>query len=276
MSTLNWHLEIPRKYTYNEDEFYVPQKVRGVKVTEDCILTTISLNENGFTFYAFQIHGLDDKPKYEIRGPFHIPRGIDMDDSKCVYVADSGNHCILKFDAYKSDLVAKTDSQLYSPHGLLVQNGYVYVCDTYGDRIVVFDLELKFKNVSDNGVNSISNPTDIAYDKNRDIFFVVGDEQYPIILFRHNPENKNNAIAVILRFCRVETRKLNRLRSIAIDNGNVYVTEIDEDKIVCFKIGENNVFIDDYPIPHPTVLDAHRGKIWMNCADGFQNLYAGK
>src|SRR5213592_803022 len=78
-------------------------------------------------------------------GELRSPWGVATDGSGNVYVADSGNHRIQKFDANGTFLTAwgspgSGDGQFRGPEGVATDaSGHVYVTDYYGGRIQKFD-----------------------------------------------------------------------------------------------------------------------------------------
>jgi uncharacterized protein (TIGR03663 family) len=83
-------------------------------------------------------------------GQFQDPRGIAVDAEGNVYVVDSGNHRIQKFDS-NGKFLAQWGSQgtgpgqFQEPWGIAVDaKGNVYVADTWNHRLQKFDAEGKF------------------------------------------------------------------------------------------------------------------------------------
>ncbi|UCC63485.1 MAG: TIGR03663 family protein, partial [Anaerolineae bacterium] len=78
-------------------------------------------------------------------GQFNHPRGVAVDLAGYVYVADSGNHRIQKFDLEGNHLLTwggqgNAPGQFQEPWGLAVDGqGHVYVADTWNHRVQVFD-----------------------------------------------------------------------------------------------------------------------------------------
>jgi uncharacterized protein (TIGR03663 family) len=83
-------------------------------------------------------------------GQFQDPRGIAVDEAGNVYVADSNNHRIQKFDSGGQFLTqwgseGTGPGQFKEPWGLAVDAaGHVYVADTWNHRIQKFDGEGNF------------------------------------------------------------------------------------------------------------------------------------
>jgi uncharacterized protein (TIGR03663 family) len=83
-------------------------------------------------------------------GQFTNPRGVAVDPAGFVYVADSGNHRIQKFDPAGNHLLTwgsqgKAPGQFQEPWGLTVdEQGRVYVADTWNHRVQVFDSDGTF------------------------------------------------------------------------------------------------------------------------------------
>lgn len=78
-------------------------------------------------------------------GQFTAPRSLAVDPAGFVYVADSGNHRIQKFDLDGNHLLTwgsqgNAPGQFQEPWGLAVDGqGRVYVTDTWNHRVQVFD-----------------------------------------------------------------------------------------------------------------------------------------
>jgi len=88
----------------------------------------------------------DDETRLDrSEGRFNQPRGVAADDKGFIYVADSGNFRIQKFDR-KGNFIAQwggpgsREAQFKQPSGVAVDTlGYVYVADSGNNRIQKFD-----------------------------------------------------------------------------------------------------------------------------------------
>jgi len=84
------------------------------------------------------------------RGQFLAPASMALDAEGNVYVADSGNHRIQKFDSALNFLGAfgsagGGEGQFNEPWGVAVDaGGYIYVADTWNHRIQKFDSSFQF------------------------------------------------------------------------------------------------------------------------------------
>jgi tetratricopeptide (TPR) repeat protein len=124
----------------------------------------------------------------------HSPRGIAIDFSGYVFVADSGNHRIVKFDSNGNFITkwgskGKDDGQFINPQGIAIDSaGDVYVTDDYNHRIVKFDSNGNF--ITKWGSFGIDdgqfiNPQGIAIDSAGDVY-VTDDNNHRIQKFDSN------------------------------------------------------------------------------------------
>ncbi|HYI44117.1 MAG TPA: hypothetical protein VE174_01475 [Actinomycetota bacterium] len=85
--------------------------------------------------------------KDEGKAEFASPWGLATDDLGDIYVTDTGKHRLTKFDGSTREPEwfigsnGSGDAQLYTPQGLAVADGIVYVADTLNHRIAMFTTE---------------------------------------------------------------------------------------------------------------------------------------
>jgi uncharacterized protein (TIGR03663 family) len=86
----------------------------------------------------------------EPQGMFYGPRDIAIDDEGNLYVSDTGNKRIQKFDASGNPLgqwggAGASIGEFLEPVGMAIdQEGDIYVADTWNQRIQVFDSDFQF------------------------------------------------------------------------------------------------------------------------------------
>ncbi len=113
-------------------------------------------------------------------GQFISPQGIATDSDGNVYVVDTGNNRIQKFDAAGNFLTlwgtaGSGDGQFQSPSYITIVDGHAYVTDSYNSRVEVFDLEGKYVGqwgTPGMGDGEFNNPIGIAADTEGYIYVV--------------------------------------------------------------------------------------------------------
>ncbi len=191
-------------------------------------------------------------------GQMADPKNVAVDAAGNVYVADTLNHRIQKFDAAGAFLFAfgsqgAGDGQFNEPWGVAVdKNGYIYVCDTWNHRIQKFDKDGKFvtkwggglvdtRGVADGQPGVFYGPRAIVVDRNGDL--LVSDTGNKRI-------QKFNADGVFLgQFGVVGTLdgQFNEQVGLAIDkNGNIYVADTWNHRIQ--KFDASFKYISQWPV----------------------------
>jgi DNA-binding beta-propeller fold protein YncE len=116
-------------------------------------------------------------------GQFHGPKGICFDDSGFIYIADSGNHRVQKFDKDGNFILkfgepGEYEAQLNSPSSVLINNNIVYVTDTGNKRIACFDDSGNFiKNIT---VSGMEMPRGISFYNNN---IIISDEKAGLLFY---------------------------------------------------------------------------------------------
>ena len=119
-------------------------------------------------------------------GQFNQPRGIAIDSSGNIWVTDTNNHRIQKFDSTGSLLLqippsgsgtnnnSSVDGSFYHPQGIAIDSsGNIWVADTFNNRIQKFNsagvYQSKFGTLG-NGDNQFNTPRGIATDSSGNIW----------------------------------------------------------------------------------------------------------
>ena len=125
-------------------------------------------------------------------GQFNIPWNIDIDAKGNLYVADSLNNRIQKFDS-EGNFITKWGSfgngsgQFKNPTGIAIDSkGSLYVADSYNNRIQKFDSEGNFITkweLRDNGKTEFQRPVAIIVDPKTNNVYVVDGDNHRIQMF---------------------------------------------------------------------------------------------
>jgi uncharacterized protein (TIGR03663 family) len=108
-------------------------------------------------------------------GRFIKPAGLAVDGDGNLYVADSGNHRVQKFDAEGKFIAevgssGKGEGQFNEPWGVAVDSqGNLYVADTWNNRIQKFDRDLKFVTQWGKPASDLTNPKPYDFWGPRDV-----------------------------------------------------------------------------------------------------------
>ena len=125
---------------------------------------------------------------YEMNLPtaLNAPRDIFVDENGKIYISDTGNNRVVvcnssfvaEFEISEFTNENGVQDALSSPRGLFVNEDTIYVCDWQNSRIVLFDLEGKFKEIIEAptadvmGSDTLFRPTAVAVSESGMIYVV--------------------------------------------------------------------------------------------------------
>ncbi len=176
---------------------------------------------------------------------FKNPRAIAVDFMDNIYVVDSGNSQIKKFDPNGKLLLSwgtfgSGNGQFKNPSGILTDQKYVYVADTGNSRIQKFDKNGNFVltwGTYGDGHGLFHTPVALAEDRNGDLF-VSDSGTSKIQIFDPNGQFKDE-----IHFSLTDVGNITATNSIIFDSqNNFYVIVSDTNRI--FEYNNNGDFIN--------------------------------
>ncbi|MFH1085810.1 MAG: flippase activity-associated protein Agl23 [Chloroflexota bacterium] len=167
------------------------------------------------------------------------PRDIALDDEGNLYVTDTGNKRLIKFDPTGKVLGAvggagDADGQMLEPVGVAVSaDGLVYVVDTWNQRIQVFDKQLnylrKWSVYTWEGMSVVNKPY-IAVDKANRVY-VTDPESYRVLAF-----DSQGRVLKVWGQSGADLSGMNLPTGIAVDDvGRIVVSDSDNHRLLLFK-----------------------------------------
>lgn len=176
---------------------------------------------------------------------FKNPRAIAIDSIDNIYVVDSGNSQIKKFDSTGKLLLSwgsfgSGNGQFRNPSGILVDQKYVYIADTGHARIQKFDKNGNFVlawGIYGEIPGMFHTPVTLAEDRNGDIF-VLDSGTNKIQIFDHNGKYEDELHPVL-----INGGNSTATNSIVFDSqNNFFVVTSDTNRIL--KYNNNKDFIN--------------------------------
>ena len=167
---------------------------------------------------------------------FKNPRGITIDSEDNIYVVDSGNSQIKKFDSTGKFLLSWGSfgtgySQFKNPTGVFADQNYIYVADTGNARIQKFNKNGNFVYVWGTSVDEsgmFRTPVALATSKLGD-FFVSDSGQNRILIFDSNGQYKDE-----IRSLLAAVAKFSSTNYITFDSKNNFYVVSDDNRVLQF------------------------------------------
>ncbi len=182
-------------------------------------------------------------------GQFNQPTGVAVDDDRNIYVADTRNNRVQKFDSQGVFIGLFAGGEggetacgpLSGPAGIkLNKKQEVFVVDRGNGRIIVLTQDLKFKYLFGSSGQSLSqfqDPWDIAFDA-REFCYVTDIKQHCIFIFSDTGDFRGRIGSM-----GTQKSRLNRPSGIAINKqGLIFVCEFGNHRVSIFHISSE--FVD--------------------------------
>ena len=172
----------------------------------------------------------------------NVPRGVAVDTSGFIYVADSRNHRVLKFDKnyHLVHTIKKTKENrvlLDYPYGICIVDRCIYVADRANRRIQMLTLDLEqqegFGGFIRDNTQKLYDPIGIAFDCKEKVFYVADEGNNTVNKFNEKYEHTGR----IREIKGIDPPLVfDKLRGIAVSSQRrlIFVTEPRQDRIVCF------------------------------------------
>lgn len=170
---------------------------------------------------------------------FYGPRDVEVDAEGYVYVSDTGNKRVIKYDPYGGMVWAvggegSGEGQLLEPVGIAVaEDGSLYVADTWNQRIQVFDAEGHFVRqwpvYAWSGMSVVNKPY-LALDPQGSVY-ATDPEGYRVMQF----DARGQLLAVWGQYGRDEV-SMNLPTGIDVDaGGRIVVSDADNGRLLIFR-----------------------------------------
>jgi hypothetical protein len=169
------------------------------------------------------------------------PTGITIDSNGDIYVIDSGNSKIKKFDSngkllYSWGSSGSGNGEFVNPNGIVVGKNYVYIADTGNARIQMFDKNGTFVyswGMYGDDPGKFHTPTAMALDEKGD-FFVADSGRDAIQIF-----DSDYAFAYDIRPLLTEGSNFTAINGILFDSQNNFYASAIDNKILKFSDSGN-------------------------------------
>lgn len=205
---------------------------------------------------------------------FNHPSGVTVDKQGFIYVCDSKNNRVQKFDG-DGNFVKQFNGEesvygyLNQPTGINInEEDELFVVDRGNGHIVVLNTDLQFKRSfgsTGKGKGQFEDPWDIAFDANK-LAYITDIKMHTVHIF--DPTGKFRGQIGIQG---TQKGRLNRPSGIAIDQfGRIFVCEFGNHRVSIFHVSSE--FIDCFSTglsmvnPHSITIDRD-GFVFVSCAE---------
>lgn len=221
-----------------KNKINIGNAARGIAYHDNKIFIT---NENNITKYSLSTNNIVDTFSSGDKN-FNSPKDIQADNQGNLYVADTGNSIIQKYNAATNSWTSwgekgSKNGEFYSPVSIKYYNNHIYVVDGVNQTLQKFDTNGNFINKFGMGGHENGKfilPTGIAIDDNDNIY-VADQGNYRIQKFNANA-----------RFVTSWGKKGqdddefgDNLMGLAIKNGYIYVVDNSNKKVKKFDLNGN-------------------------------------
>ena len=185
------------------------------------------------------------------KGQFNHPTGVTVDNYGCIYIADSKNDRVQKFDTGEGGFLGEyygdkaKNTHLNSPSSVKIgPDGNLYVVDRGNNRIIILTQALEYVNSFGSagyGLGQLHDPWDVAFDQ-YGFIYVTDTKQHCVQIFTTTGSFRGK-----IGSPGQQKGKLNRPAGITIDRfGKMYVCESGNHRVSIFHISSE--FIECFSI----------------------------
>lgn len=212
-------------------------------------------------------------------GTFNEPWGVAVDSQGLIYVADTWNHRIQKFDPQGNFLTSWGGpgqagdglDRFWGPRGVAVStDGKVYVTDTGNKRVLVFDPNGKFLFAfGQEGEGRLDEPVGIAIGPDRKVYVA---DTWNLRVAVYSAEGQYDSSWPVQGW---DSSTVDNKPYLAVDaRGNVYVTDPENYRVIAFspqgvprlEFGQYGAEIGAFGLPTGLAV-AQDGSLWVADAE---------